>query len=163
VDVFPEYMSGAIRKDTVQIDGLMCLRAAVTMNFPYYPLGQVHCLMTLAIMSNKVEYLAMTLFNVHVESASHVRYVVLPGGVRLLPNPEITLQGCQTEAIAKLFGPEVDGAVKASPVRRQEVKQETRATGCVSMTITRSSNEGAFINLNLGLTEGSEIRDKLYN
>ncbi|KJZ73080.1 hypothetical protein HIM_07464 [Hirsutella minnesotensis 3608] len=162
-DIFPEYLSGGIRRDIVHVDGLMCLKAAVTMNFPYNPLGQVHCLMTLAILSNKVEYLAMALFNVHVESASRVRHVVLPGGVRLLPNPELTLHGCQTEAIKLVFGSEVNNAVQASPVRKQEMEEEVRKTGCVSMTIARSSDEGAFITLNLGLTEGSRIREKLYN
>ncbi|KAF5127132.1 hypothetical protein E5D57_008060 [Metarhizium anisopliae] len=161
-DIFPEYMSGAIRRDLMESDGSSCWRAAVTMTFPY--LGKVDCLMSLAIRETKVEHSAMALFNVHVdvESAVQARQVVLQHGVRLTPNPEITLQGVRDEAIQNLLGLEIYEAIKSSRVFQEELQQGTRATRCVSMIIPGNPNIGAVINLNLGLKEGSRIRNKLY-
>lgn len=155
-------MSGAIRRDPIEGDGMTCWKAAVTMTFPY--LGKVDCLMSLAIKETKVEHIAMALFNVHVdvEPAVQARQVVLQHGVRLMPNPEITLQGVRDEAIPKLLGAEIHEAIKASRVCQEELQQGTRATRCVSMIIPSNPDVGAIINLNLGLKEGSRVRDKLY-
>lgn len=58
----------------------------------FFPIdGLVGCLMSLAIYHTKVEYLALSLFNVRVESAGQVRYAVLNEGAELLPSPEMTL------------------------------------------------------------------------
>jgi len=132
------------------------------MAFPY--VGKVDCLMSLAIKETKVEHIAMALFNVHVEveSAVHARQVVMQDGVRLMPNPEITLQGVQSEGIKKLLGPDIYDAIKASRVCQEELQQGTRATRCVSMIIPSNPSVGAVINLNLGLKEGSLVKNKLY-
>ena len=47
--------------------------------------------MSLAIYHTKVEYLALSLFDVQVESAGQVRYAVLNEGAKLLPSPEMAL------------------------------------------------------------------------
>ncbi|KIW37736.1 uncharacterized protein PV06_09732 [Exophiala oligosperma] len=161
-DLFPEYMSGAIRRDAIQINGITRWKAAVTMAFPY--VGKVDSLMSLAIKETKVEHIAMALFNVHVEveSAVQARQVVMQDGVRLMPNPEITLLGVQSEAIKKLFGLDIYNAIKASRVFQEELEQGTRATRCVSMIIPSNPRFEAIINLNLGLKEGSLVKNKLY-
>lgn len=162
-DLFPEYMSDAIRVDPVEGDGTTCWKTAVTMSFPYS--GKVDCLMSLAIRETKVEYIAMALFKVHVDvdPAARARQVVLEHGVRLVPNPEITLQGVQKEAIIKVLGAEIYEAIKASRVCEEEQQQKpTRATRCVSMIIPSNPHLGAIINLNLSLKGGSRVRDKLY-
>jgi hypothetical protein len=159
-DVFDEYMCGAIRRDTVRSGRTPYLKAAVTMDFPLQ--GLVDCLMSLAIHPSKVEYLAIALFKVQVESVGHVRYVTLTGGVRLTPNPEITLKGVSNEAIIRVFGPEIHEAITASRMRKKELEEGNDVTEGVSMILTSSSDEGAIINLSLGVKGGVQIRKKLY-
>lgn len=159
-EVFDQYMCSAIRKDAIQSEGSNCFKAAVTMNFPFH--GLVDCLMSLAIYETKVQYLAMSLFNVHVESAGQVRYVVLNEGAKLLPSPEMTLKGALDEAIVRTLGPEIHGAIQASRMRRKELEEGNNVTECVSMMLTSRPNEGAIINLSLGLKGGAQIQKKLY-
>ena len=159
-DVFDEYMCGAIRRDTVQRGGTTYLNAAVTMDFPLQ--GLVDCLMSLAIHPSKVEYLTMALFKVKVESVGHVRYIILIGGVRLTPNPEITLKGVSDEAIIRVFGPEIYEAITASGIRKKELEEGNDITEGVSMILTSRSSEGAIINLSLDLRGGAQIQNKLY-
>jgi hypothetical protein len=153
-------MCGAIRKDTVLSEGAICLKAAITMDFPID--GLVDCLMSLAIYHTKVEYLAMSLFNVHVESAGQVRYVVLNEGAKLLPSPEMTLKGSLDESIIRILGPEIHGAIQSSRMRRKEMEEGNHVTECVSMILTSRPEEGAIINLALGLKGGTNLKNKLY-
>ena len=159
-DVFNEYMHSAIRRVTVQNGRATSLKAAVTMNFP--PWGLVDCLMSLEVHQSKVGYLAMALFNVRVESDGQVRYVSLNEGVRLTPNPEITLKGVLDEAIIGVFGSEIYRAIRTCRMRKKELEEGNRVTECVSMILTNSPSEGAIISLSLGLEEGVQIRNKLY-
>ncbi|QSS65313.1 hypothetical protein I7I51_06155 [Histoplasma capsulatum] len=159
-DVFDHYMCGAIRKDTVQSGGITYFKAAVTMDFPFD--GLVDCLMSLAIHHSKVEYLAMALFKVHVESVGQVRYVILKEGAKLIPNPEMTLKGVLDDAIMRVLGPEVHGAIRASRMRKKELEEGNHMTECVSMIVTSRYDEGAIINLSLGLKGGAQIQNKLY-
>jgi hypothetical protein len=122
------------------------------MDFPFR--GLVDCLMSLAIHQSKVEYLAMALFKVHVESVGQVRYVVLKEGVRLIPSSEIALKGVLDKAIIRVFGPEIHGAITASRMRKKELEEGNHATEYVSMILTSSSSEGAIINLSLDLKAG---------
>ncbi|KAH8772340.1 hypothetical protein BGZ57DRAFT_764040, partial [Hyaloscypha finlandica] len=159
-EVFDKYMCDAIRRVKIQKDGITSSKAAVTMDFPLW--GLVDCLMSLDVRERDVEQLAMALFNVQVESVGHARYVTLTGGVRLTPNPEVTLKGVLDEAIILVFGPEVHGAITACGMRRKELEEGSRVTECVSMILTGSPDEGAIINLSLGLKGGAQIRNKLY-
>lgn len=158
VDVFGPYLCGAIRRDTV--DNGASLKAAVTMDFPFD--GLVDCLMSLAIHQNKVEYLAFALFNVHVESEGRVRYVMLNEGAKLIPNPEMTLKGARDDAILRILGVEIHEAIKTSRMRKKELEEGNLVTECVSMIFTDRSDEGAVINLSLGLKGGAQIQNKLY-
>jgi hypothetical protein len=137
-----------------------CSKAAVTMDFPYP--GLVDCLMCLAIHQSKVEYLAMALFKVHVESLGQVRYLVLENGVKMKPDAEITLKGVVDEAIMYVFGQEIYRAVISSRMRNKELEEGNHATECVSMILTSRSDEGAIINLSMGLGWGIQIKAKLY-
>lgn len=158
--VFDQYMCGAIRKDTVLSEGAICLKAAITMDFPID--GLVDCLMSLAIYHTKVEYLALSLFNVHVESAGQVQYVVLNEGAKLLPSPEMTLKGALDENIIRILGSETHAAIQSSRMRRKEMEEGNHVTECVSMIITSRPEEGAIINLSLGLKDGTNLKNKLY-
>ena len=151
--IFPQYTCGVIRRTGD--------RASITMAFPYR-LG-VGCLMSLSILSNKVEYLAMKLFGVHIETEDGFRYVVFQkDGVRLLPRPYLAVQGACDETISMLLGPEVSYAISVSPVRKEEIKQAILATRCVTMEITSNSQDDCVLNLNLGQDEGYKIRKTLF-
>ncbi len=150
--IFPPYTCGVIRRTDD--------RASVTMTFPYR-LG-LGCLMSLAILSNKVEHLAMKLFGVHIETEDGFRYAVLKDGVRLRPYQSLAIQGACEEAISELLGTEVTQAISVSPVRKEEIKQAILATRCVTMEITSNAQDCCFLNLNLGEDEGYKIRRTLY-
>jgi len=153
-------MCDAIRRVNIENDGITSLKAAVTLDFPLW--GLVDCLMSLDVRERNVEQLAMALFSVQVESVGHARYVILPGGVRLTPNPEVTLKGVLDEAIIHVFGSEIHGAITACRMRKKELEEGSPVTECVSMILTGSPDEGAIINLSLGLKGGAQIRKKLY-
>ena len=56
------------------------------MTFPAQLSGpKVECLMSLSILPNKIQYLAMVLFGVYIESDAGLWYVILDNGVRVLP------------------------------------------------------------------------------
>jgi hypothetical protein len=164
-NVFGEYMCRAIRRVTVQSDGIPSLKAAITMEFPEF--APVDCVMMLEVCEWEVERLVKDLFGIGVKSVMGFRHLILGKGVRLTSNasnPEITLKGVQDEAIIHVFGPEIYGAITASRMRKSELEEERNcATECVSMLFTSKSGEGAYINLCLDLKGGLEIRDKLYN
>lgn len=69
---------------------------------------------------------------------------------------EVTLKGVEDGAIIKVFGSEIHGAVQECAIRRRETKP---ATECISMILTQN---GAFINLSLGLEVGLRIQSQLY-
>ncbi|KAJ4321818.1 hypothetical protein N0V84_005113 [Fusarium piperis] len=154
--MFPEYLSGAIRRDGTGERR----RAAVSVSFTGKPFGAVACIMTLAVRPNKVERLARLLFGAHLETEGQNREVVLEGGCRILVLPKVVLQGGRTGAISEIFGPIISEAIAAAPYRKQELMDGISATRCVTMTIY-SDERGAEISLSLGFQEGSQIVELL--
>ena len=130
------------------------------MDFPID--GLVDYLISLAINHTKVGYLALSLFNVHVESAGQVRYIVLNKGTKLLPSPEITLKGALDENIIRILSPEIYGAIQSSRMRRKEMEEGNHITECISIILTSKPEEGAIINLSLGLKDSTNLKNKLY-
>lgn len=47
-------------------------------------------------------------------------------------------------------------------MRRKELEEGNRVTECVSMMLTSRPDEGAIINLSLGLEGGTQVQKKLY-
>lgn len=158
-EVFNNYISDAISKVAVQNNEIPC-KAAVTMTFP--PRGLVDCLMSLEVNQSKIGYLAMALFKVRVESVGQVRYITLNDGVRLTPNPEITLKGVKDGAIIGVFGLEIYWAITKCRMHEKELEEGNEVTECVSMILTSRPSDGAIINLSLGLKGGVQMRSKLY-
>lgn len=118
--------------------------------------------MALDITDNKVEHIAKELFDVHLETTAGLRYVYLPGGAKVLPNPKLTLRGCRYDIISSVFGPHASSAIAASPTYQDDIKQGRDRTGCVSMVISHRALEGAIIFASLGPREGTLIGDRLY-
>ncbi|KAF2259159.1 hypothetical protein CC78DRAFT_586316 [Lojkania enalia] len=95
--ILSQYLCGAVVKvgDT----------AAITIAFPsHLSHGNVHCVMTLVILPNRVQHLAMVLFGTHVETEGNLRYILQPNGSRLLPG-DVTLERAQGQAISDWLGP----------------------------------------------------------
>ncbi|RSL57560.1 hypothetical protein CEP51_014221 [Fusarium floridanum] len=149
-DVFPAFMCSAIRKN----GGV----AAVEMVFPYLDDdGAVDCAMSLSILPNKVEYLALELLGWHFETDERgtFRYIVSSnGGSTAMPLETVVLQGAQDEAISKHLGNKVRDAVAASLMYKEEVRQAVRYSKCVSMQINRNPSHDAVLTLNLEFQEG---------
>ena len=120
--------------------------------------------MSLAIMPHKVDYVAAKLFDVHTETdQDHLfRYVVLDNGIKLLPRPELAIQGAGEEGIEKLLGSLISHAIEASPVREEEVLEAISTTNCVTMRLPGRFVDDATLNLNLELEEGFQIKDRLH-
>lgn len=154
-DIVPSYISSAIRTDQTEKDGKTSWKAAVTMVFPY--VGKVDCVMSLAIKKNKLQHVAMVLFDMHIEMETMVQ-IVHANGTRVIPSPEANIQGAHDQAIANLFGAKIHEAIKASRVYKEEQQQGIRATRCVSMIVPSDPDVGAVINLNLGLKEAFQIQ-----
>jgi hypothetical protein len=156
--VFQGLVCGAIRTTSPLTDGIKRSKASVTTVFP--PWGAVDCLLSLDICEESVEPLAAALFNATVKWAELSLHIGFAGGTSLtIPNSEVTLKGVQDEAIAKVFGSEIQQAIQQSRIRIQELEKGKLTTDCVSMIITE---KGAIISLSLGLIQGLEIQKKLY-
>ncbi|KAJ4178779.1 hypothetical protein NW759_017333 [Fusarium solani] len=123
-DVFPQFMCSAIRKNGDS--------AAVEMVFPYFRNDEkVVCAMSLSILPNKVQYLALKLFGWHLETdeTETFRYLVSEdGGGIAMPGETIVLQGARDKALSDLLGDEVRHAVTASLMRKEEVRQAVMNT-----------------------------------
>jgi len=118
--------------------------------------------MTLAIHESKVEDLAKALFNVQVESRGQVRSLILPGGVKVAPSPELTVKGVPYDALLDVFGPEIYDAVIASNMREEEVADGVDVPQCVSMILPASSRDTVVINLTLETLRAIQISNKIF-
>ncbi|KAK5043474.1 hypothetical protein LTR84_011968 [Exophiala bonariae] len=158
---FPPYLSKAIRRiqDPSNENAFV---ATISMTFPDARVTtMIECQMALEITANKVEHMAKELFNAHLETTEGLRYICLPGGARVVPNPKFTLRGCRHDIISSMFGLETYAAVMASPPYQVEAKLGHDTTECISMVISQGANDVAIVFLSLGLREGTLIADKL--
>lgn len=157
LDLFPEYLRGAIRRD----DAGDRRTAAVSMNFPYNIIADVDCAMTMEVMPNKVERLALLMFNAHLETNGKVREIILPGGLKVIPT---RLQGSPPESVITVFGPMTAAALESAPYRKLEVLEAGPrvATRCVTMSDCSEADKGAIITLTLGRRRASQIFERLF-
>jgi hypothetical protein len=154
VPVFNDYMLAAIMK--CPDDGTGIPKVELTMQFPRW--GLVDCLMRLHVSQENVAYIAAALFQQRVENFHGVRFVSLNNGCRLFPDPQMRLKGTSEEAISTVFGPKTCEAIKTCRLRKVESEVGNRFTDCVAMILTCRSDEGAVIDLSLGLEAGAELR-----
>jgi hypothetical protein len=157
LDFFPEYLRGSIRRD-VEGDRKT---AAISMNFPRRMVADVDCIMTIAVLSNKVERLACLIYDAHLETEGNMRELVLPGGLRVLP---WRIQGSPPERFTEVFGQDVADAIGSAPFRKREIRDNgpRSPTRCVTMSECSIADAGAVITLTLGRRAASKIYEKLY-
>ena len=157
--VFKGPIYGAIRTTSFPINGKTYSKASVTTVFPPWG-GPVDCLLSLDICESKVQSLAMALFNATVKWVEGSLHIGFEGGTILtVPNSEVTLKGVDDEAIATMFGSEIQQAIKESRICLRELEEGKLKTECVLMIVTE---KGAIVSLSLGLVRGLEIQKKLY-
>ena len=160
--LMPTYLAGAIERDRDPNDE-DALTAGISMTFPNEPFTKkIGCTMSIRVAANRVQGLAKELFDANVETDGGLRYLLLPNGSQVLPNPNFSLRGCQHSACCAVFGRELSDGIVASPQCQDDIKQGRDYTDSVSMMISHSAYEGGTIFVTLGLKEGSVIRDKLY-
>lgn len=152
VRLFPPYLCGAIVTAVFST-------AMVHMSFPDSP--SEDCQMTLGILPNKIEYLAMVLFDVHLESEDGQRYVVLQNGSQISISNHIILEGVDEKTSRFIFGIDINSAVQASFKRAMEAgRPRTRS---ITMSVSMRSSDSATVNLILGLEQGLRLRDILFD
>jgi len=152
--ILSQYLCGAVVKngDT----------AAITIAFPsHLSHGKVHCVMTLVILPNKVQHLAMVLFGIHIETEGNLRYILQPNGSRMLPG-DVTLERAQRQAISDWLGTWVNRATTSSPVRKEEDREGILTTSSVTMQITSGCHDYAYLNIRMGLDEGFRTKEQLF-
>ncbi|KAI1086240.1 hypothetical protein F5B19DRAFT_498544 [Rostrohypoxylon terebratum] len=161
-ELFPTYISDAIKR-VPHPDRDNTFVAAISMTFPRAPYtDKFGCQMALSILENKVESLAQEFFDVRLQTTGGLRYMLLSGGAKILPNPKFTLQGCQFQAIPRVFGAQVTCAITASPAYQDDTQRVKKCTQSVSMVVSHLACEGAVVYASLGLWDGTQIKKKLY-
>jgi hypothetical protein len=157
LDLFPEYLRGAIKRNETGSHRA----AAVSMNFPSHVIADVDCIMTMEVYPNKVEHLAVLIFNVHLETNGEIRELIMPGGLKIIA---IQLQGSPPSSVATVFGPITAAALESAPNRRREISEGGAqvATRCVTMSDFTDVHKGAIITLTLGRRAASQLYEKLF-
>jgi hypothetical protein len=159
--LYPPYLSSAVRRirDPANPNEFV---AAISMKFADSQMNiKTDCEMALEIAANKVEHMAMELFNAHLETIEGLRYIYLPGGAKVWPNPNLTLQGCKRDVVSSMFGSETSNAIMVTHAYQMEVKQGLDRTDCISMEISQGADTAGLVFLRLGLGEGSLIAKRL--
>ncbi|KAF1962873.1 hypothetical protein CC80DRAFT_99430 [Byssothecium circinans] len=148
--MFSTYLRGAIRKHGD--------RAAVSITlYSHLPDG----LLSLVILPSRVQYLAHELFGINVEIEGQLRYVVQANGCKLVPKPEITLEGARGEAMPQLFGEWVTRGIEANLIRIEEAKQGLPAS-CVTMHFTSNQKDDAYLHITMGSIEVYQMYETLF-
>ncbi|KJZ69061.1 hypothetical protein HIM_11544 [Hirsutella minnesotensis 3608] len=141
IQLFPPSLSDAIRrvshprKDDVLV-------ASISMSFPNVR-SNFGCQMVLDIVENKIDNLARDLFDARLETTAGLRYLCLPEGAKILPNPNVTLRGSRHDVIPAILGTEITSAIAASPAYQDDLRQLRARTDCVWMVISHKANDKA--------------------
>lgn len=155
--LFPPYIAAAIKRiaDPNQSGDRV---AAISMSSG----NQSDSVLRLDIMSNKVEYIAKELFNIHLESAGGMRHVYITAGTRVLPTPTLILKGGRRAMLVQFFGQQVTDAISATGTYQEEAKEGRDCTQCVSMTVPLEASKGAGICIVVPAQHAAVMRDQLY-
>ncbi|KUI64466.1 hypothetical protein VM1G_00658 [Cytospora mali] len=158
MQLFPTYLAGAIRRN-LKMDNTF-VAAAVAIALPYRQ--WTGCMMRLEVISSKVNHIAWELFGAQLEVDKGYRYIYLPGGSRVAPDPRLVLKGCRFSPLRQFFGTQVAEAILATRLCQRDIQEGRDQTSCISMTLTSDLDGSAEIYILLRLKEGALLRDKLY-
>jgi hypothetical protein len=134
----------------------------MTMMFPkHFSNNRVDCLISLAILPNRVQYLARELFGMNLKTEGDFRYIVQDNGSRILC-VEVVLHRAHEDAIVRIFRSEISRAISRSPMRKDKIRQGTLATSYVTLHITCNCSKDAILSLNLAYEEAFQLQDTLF-
>ncbi|KAF3060436.1 hypothetical protein CFAM422_011324 [Trichoderma lentiforme] len=159
-NIFPRSLAKAIKRKRMKSGW----SAGITMSF----LGDLHAdtrfgpMITLQTITHLADEFAMPLFGMKLRSVNGQRAQVLPTGALSISGAELTVRGCEREAILEVFGSGIDKAVKATAVYKDELARGEDRTDCVSMIIPPNINEGVVFNLLLEEIWAIKFKDALY-
>lgn len=155
ISMFGEVMAKGIKE--VQMDQDW---KAVTMHFPKEttPENSFTCFLKLEVREEYLKELTMALFKMEVSWVTHTFQIVHENGM-MQTMSEFVHKGALEEDIVAVFDPEISSAITECTVRRRELAEGKRRTGCVSIAFARS--EGT-VTLAMDLQRGVEIQKKLY-
>lgn len=152
--VFQEETCKALDEIAAQC-GQTGLRPCITFSFPTW--GS-QCLFSMHICNWAENYFVRELFGHEVEWVDGARRITPSEGATIVVPTEFTFEGAQEGTILKIFGSEFLNGVKESLIRGQEVRQGRHKTSCVWMRVV---DDGAVINIALGLERGAKLWEKL--
>lgn len=131
-DVFPSSLASSVIRIPPK-SGTGMWTAAITMSF--VDVGSIGnrlgSMMSIEIASNKAQRFASILFGVEIEGNGNYRYIILPNGTKISPDPDFVLRGSRRDIISEEFG-EASKSLEACPTFRNEDDQGIQVTDCVT-------------------------------
>ncbi|KAI0836102.1 hypothetical protein F5Y06DRAFT_305446 [Hypoxylon sp. FL0890] len=157
-NVLPQELADAIVRTVHPLDRNFQI-SDLSMNIP---VDSTTCNFSMGISFEKAPYLIQELFKVRLEIKLGLRYISLPGGLEVLPDPKFTLRQCSPNAIPLVFGPRITEAIQQSPVYLEDKAERRRRTRSVWANISANAGEKINVNLSLGLVHGTMIAEELF-
>jgi hypothetical protein len=103
------------------------------------------CVLCLAILPNKLQYLATSLFGLNVETQDSLRYILSDYGKKTIPVPTLREEGIEAHIIPQFFAGVTEQGIESSSIRRCETEQGLLTpTACVAIEISNNSTEALF-------------------
>lgn len=157
--LFPPYLSRAIRRYP-RPQNADIIAAAVSITLPRA--GWTACLMRIEVVGSKVDHIARELFDVHIEAEDGFRYIYLPGGSTVAPEPRLVLRDCRLDRLHRFFGARVADAIRTTPTCKMDIKEGRDHTSCVSMAIPSAVDDTGDIYALLCQSDAELLRESLY-
>ncbi|KAG6361198.1 hypothetical protein INS49_009422 [Diaporthe citri] len=157
--LFPSYLAGSIRRYPLP-DNADVITAAVSIMLPRP--GWPGCPMRIEVVGSKVDHIAQELFDVHLEAEGGCRYIYLPGGSTVAPDPHLVLRHCRLDRLHRFFGARVADAIRTTPTFQMDIKEGRDHTVCVSMVIPSAVDDTGEIYALLCQSDTALLRESLY-
>ncbi|KAL2275987.1 hypothetical protein FJTKL_01395 [Diaporthe vaccinii] len=157
--IFPPYLARAIRRYPLP-ENPDIIAAAVSITLPRA--GWTACLMRIEVVGSKIDHIAHELFDAHLEVEDGCRYIVMPGGAMVGPNPRLVLVGCRLDRLHHFFGARVADAIRSTPTCQMDIKEGSEQTSCVSMSIPSAVDGTGDIYALLCQSDAELLRESLY-
>lgn len=157
--LFPPYLARAIRRNPLP-ENADIIAAAVSITLPRA--GWTACLMRIEVAGSKIDHIAHELFDVHIEAEDGSRYIYLPGGSTVAPNPCLVLRDCRLDRLHPFFGARVADAIRTTPTCQMDMKEGRDHTSCVSMVVPSAVDDTGDIYALLCPSDAALLRESLF-
>lgn len=157
--LFPPYFAGAIKRYPLP-ENADIIAAAVSTTLPRA--GWNACLMRIEVAGSKIDHIARELFDVHLEAEDGCRYICVPGGSKIAPNPHLILRNGRLDRLHRFFGARVADAIRSTQTCQMEIKEGRDHTSCVSIEIPSAVDDTGYIYALLCESDAALLRESLY-